>query len=85
MAEGEPFALIDKLKAEGRFEGAEQIVTIDGVRVEYGWLRPGPPRRTRRRWSCCASKPITQSPWTRIQAGFRQAISAVWPGIQLPF
>ena len=21
----------------------------------------------------------------RIQAGFRQAISAVWPGIQLPF
>ena len=44
MAEGEPFVLIDKLKAEGKFEGAEEIITIDGVRVEYqdgfGLARP---------------------------------------------
>ena len=35
MAEGEPFTLIDKLKAEGKFTGADEIITIDGVRVEY--------------------------------------------------
>ena len=85
MAEGEPFALIDKLKAEGQFEGAEQIVTIDGVRVEYadgfGLARPS------------NTTPVVVLRFEadnavaleRIQAGFRQAISAVWPGIQLPF
>src|SRR5574343_331384 len=44
MAEGEPFALIDKLKAEGQFAGADEVITIDGVRVEYpdgfGLARP---------------------------------------------
>ena len=44
MNEGEPFALVDKLKAEAQFNGAESILTIDGVRVEYadgfGLARP---------------------------------------------
>ncbi|HQA12086.1 phosphomannomutase/phosphoglucomutase, partial [Zoogloea sp.] len=44
MNEGEPFALVNKLKAEAKFEGAESILTIDGVRVEYadgfGLARP---------------------------------------------
>ena len=85
MAEGEHFALIDKLKDEGQLEGAEQIVTIDGVRVEYadgfGLARPS------------NTTPVVVLRFEadnavaleRIQAGFRQAISAVWPGIQLPF
>ena len=85
MAEGEPFALIDKLKAAGQFPGAEQIITIDGVRVEYadgfGLARPS------------NTTPVVVLRFEadnavaleRIQAGFRQAISAVWPGIQLPF
>ena len=85
MNEGEPFALVDKLKAEARFEGAESILTIDGVRVEYadgfGLARPS------------NTTPVVVLRFEadnavaleRIQAGFRQAISAVWPGIQLPF
>jgi len=85
MAEGEPFALIDKLKAEGRFDGAEQIITIDGVRVEYkdgfGLARPS------------NTTPVVvlrfeaddAAALERIQAGFRAALRAVWPGIQLPF
>jgi phosphomannomutase/phosphoglucomutase len=43
-AEGENFSLVDRLKAEGRFDGASEIITIDGVRVEYedgfGLARP---------------------------------------------
>jgi phosphomannomutase/phosphoglucomutase len=43
-AEGENFALVDRLKSEARFEGASEVITIDGVRVEYedgfGLARP---------------------------------------------
>ena len=85
MAEGEPFTLIDKLKAEGKFTGADEIITIDGVRVEYadgfGLARPS------------NTTPVVVLRFEadnavaleRIQADFRQALNAVWPGIQLPF
>jgi phosphomannomutase/phosphoglucomutase len=35
LAEGEPHALVAKLQATKPFPGAERVVTIDGVRVEY--------------------------------------------------
>jgi len=35
LAEGENFQLIGKLQNEVQFPGAEQVITIDGVRVEY--------------------------------------------------
>ncbi|TAK85518.1 MAG: phosphomannomutase/phosphoglucomutase [Betaproteobacteria bacterium] len=35
LEEGEPHALVKKLQASKPFPGAERIVTIDGVRVEY--------------------------------------------------
>jgi phosphomannomutase / phosphoglucomutase len=35
LEEGEPHALVEKLQASRPFPGAERIVTIDGVRVEY--------------------------------------------------
>jgi phosphomannomutase / phosphoglucomutase len=85
MEEGEPFALIDKLKREGRFNGAEEIITIDGIRVEYkdgfGLARPS------------NTTPVVVLRFEadnavaleRIQADFRQALIAIWPGIQLPF
>ena len=85
MAEGEPFALIDQLKAEGKFAGAEEIITIDGIRVEYadgfGLARPS------------NTTPVVvlrfeaddAAALERIQAAFRSALNAVWPGIQLPF
>jgi len=85
MAEGEPFALIDKLKAEGQFPGAEEIITIDGVRVEYadgfGLARPS------------NTTPVVvlrfeandDAALQRIQTAFRAALNTVWPGITLPF
>jgi phosphomannomutase/phosphoglucomutase len=35
LKEGENFALIEKLRAEAEFPGADRIVDIDGLRVEY--------------------------------------------------
>jgi phosphomannomutase/phosphoglucomutase len=35
LEEGENFSLIEKLTKEARFPGAKQIITIDGLRVEY--------------------------------------------------
>jgi phosphomannomutase len=34
-AEGEPHRVIDALRAQARFDGAEQLITIDGVRADY--------------------------------------------------
>ena len=85
MAEGEPFTLIDKLKAEGKFSNALEMITIDGLRVEYadgfGLARPS------------NTTPVVVLRFEadntvaleRIQTDFRQAIKAVWPGIELPF
>ena len=85
MAEGEPFALIDKLKAAGKFDGATEIITIDGVRVEYadgfGLARPSNTTPV----VVLRFEADNATALERIQAGFRQAISAVWPGIELPF
>ena len=85
MAEGEPFALIDKLKAEGRFDGAEEIITIDGVRVEYkdgfGLARPSNTTPV----VVLRFEADNAEALARIQDGFRQALTKVWPGIQLPF
>jgi phosphomannomutase len=33
--EGEPAKVVERLRAEAKFPGAREIVTIDGVRVEY--------------------------------------------------
>ncbi len=85
MNEGEPFALVDKLKAEARFEGAESILTIDGVRVEYadgfGLARPSNTTPV----VVLRFEADTQAAIERIQADFRRAIEGVWPGVQLPF
>ncbi len=85
MAEGEPFALIDKLKAEGRFDGAGEIITIDGLRVEYadgfGLARPSNTTPV----VVLRFEADNTAALERIQAGFRQALNGIWPGIQLPF
>ena len=85
MAEGEPFTLIDKLKAAGKFDGAEEIITIDGVRVEFadgfGLARPSNTTPV----VVLRFEADNDAALERIQAGFRQALNTVWPGIALPF
>ena len=85
MAEGEPFELVRRLKEQARFDGAQETITLDGVRVEYadgfGLARPS------------NTTPVVvlrfeaddEAALARIQQDFRHALEAVWPGIALPF
>jgi phosphomannomutase/phosphoglucomutase len=85
MAEGEPFALIDRLKAEGRFDGATERITIDGLRVEYpdgfGLARPSNTTPV----VVLRFEADNPAALARIQDDFRKAIRGVWPGVELPF
>jgi len=85
MKEGEPFTLIAALQEKGVFEGASQISTIDGVRVDYadgfGLARPS------------NTTPVVvlrfegDNPMAleRIQTQFRQQLLALNNNIRLPF
>ncbi len=84
-AEGENFALVERLKREARFADAREVIAIDGVRVEYadgfGLARPS------------NTTPIVvlrfeadnEAALARIQADFRRALLAVKPDAVLPF
>jgi len=85
LAEGENYTLMDKLKATARFEGAREVITIDGMRVEYadgfGLARPS------------NTTPVVvlrfeaddDAALQRIQEDFRRAILAVKKDAALPF
>ncbi|KAA3649548.1 MAG: phosphomannomutase/phosphoglucomutase [Proteobacteria bacterium] len=85
MAEGEPFELVRRLRERAAFDGADEVITIDGVRVEYpdgfGLARPSNTTPVVvLRFEADSSAAIE-----RIQAAFRSAIHTVWPGLTLPF
>ena len=85
LAEGENYTLMDKLKASARFDGAREVITIDGLRVEYadgfGLARPS------------NTTPVVvlrfeaddAAALKRIQEDFRRAILAVKADAKLPF
>ena len=85
MQEGEPFALIEDLRRNAQFAAAREIITIDGLRVEYadgfGLARPS------------NTTPVVvlrfeaddNAALERIQADFRRVLNAARPGLALPF
>jgi len=85
MREGEPHALIKRLQTEGVFEGASEIVRIDGLRADYpdgfGLARAS------------NTTPVvvlrfegdTADALARIQAAFRKQLLALAPHVKLPF
>ena len=85
LAEGENVRLVEALRAAGGFSGAREVITIDGVRVEYtdGFALARPSNTTPvvvLRFEADSTAALA-----RIQADFRRAILAVSPGAQLPF
>ena len=84
-AEGKNYAVIKRLQQEAKFPGAERVVDIDGLRVEYpdgfGLMRSS------------NTTPIivlrfeadTQAGIERIQAQFRAILLAAKPDAKLPF
>ena len=84
-ADGENFSLVERLRTEGKFPGADEIITIDGVRVEYpdgfGLARPS------------NTTPVvvmrfegdTMAALERIQRDFAAQILKLKPDARLPF
>lgn len=85
MAEGEPFALVEKLKAAATFTGERERITLDGIRVEYangfGLARPSNTTPV----AVLRFEADTPHALNRIQEDFRRALTGVWPGLDLPF
>ena len=85
MQEGEHYALIDKLRTTARFPTAQEIITLDGLRVEYadgfGLMRPS------------NTTPVivlrfegdNEAALKRIQEEFRQVLLGADKGLNLPF
>jgi phosphomannomutase/phosphoglucomutase len=85
LAEGEPHALIDKLKETASFTDALEVITIDGLRVEYadgfGLARAS------------NTTPVvvfrfeaeTEAGLTRIKEDFRRVLQSAKPDIPLPY
>jgi phosphomannomutase/phosphoglucomutase len=84
-AEGENYAMIDRLKATARFDAAREKITIDGLRVEYadgfGLARPSNTTPV----VVLRFEADNEAALKRIQEDFRRAILAVKPDAKLPF
>jgi phosphomannomutase/phosphoglucomutase len=85
MKEGEPHALIAKLQKEGRFPGARELITIDGVRAEYkdgfGLARASNTTPV----VVLRFEADNQASLERIQAEFKATLEAIWPGLHVTF
>jgi phosphomannomutase/phosphoglucomutase len=85
LVEGENYTLIEKLGKTARFEGAREVITIDGLRVEYadgfGLARPSNTTPV----VVLRFEADNAAALERIQGDFRRAILAVKPDAKLPF
>lgn len=85
MQEGEPHALIASLQQSAQFPDATDVITIDGLRVEYadgfGLIRASntTPVLTLR------FEADDFSALTRIQQAFRQLLNRARPDLKIPF
>jgi phosphomannomutase/phosphoglucomutase len=84
-AEGENHALITRLRKEAKFDGARDIITIDGLRVEYpdgfGLMRPSNTTPV----IVLRFEADDATGLARIQDDFRKVLLAANPALKLPF
>lgn len=85
LREGENFALIEKLQEEAKFPGAEEIIKIDGLRVEYadgfGLARSSNTTPV----VVMRFEAESEAALARIQGEFKRVILAAKPEAVLPF
>ena len=85
LKEGENFALIEQLQREAHFEGAREVIKIDGVRVEYadgfGLARSSNTTPV----VVLRFEADNAAALARIQGDFRRALLAAKPDAALPF
>ena len=85
LAEGENFRLIEALQKNAKFDGAIEVITIDGVRVEYpdgfGLARASNTTPV----VVLRFEADSDEALARIQGSLKQAILAAMPGVKLPY
>ncbi len=85
MEEGAHYALIEQLQKTARFPDAQEIVTLDGLRVEYadgfGLMRPSNTTPV----IVLRFEADNEAALKRIQDEFRTVLLAAAPGLKLPF
>jgi phosphomannomutase/phosphoglucomutase len=85
LAEGESFPLIARLQREAQFPGSDQIITIDGLRVEYpdgfGLARSSNTTPV----IVMRFEAESQQALERIQAEFKRVIVAAKPDASMPY
>jgi phosphomannomutase/phosphoglucomutase len=85
VTEGEQHALIARLQQTAEFTGADDVIRIDGLRVEYpdgfGLARAS----NTTPMIVLRFEADNPEALARIQGDFRRVLSAVKPGVTLPF
>ena len=85
LREGENYALIAKLRNDARFTDVRDIITIDGLRVEYadgfGLMRSSNTTPV----IVLRFEADDEDALNRIQADFRRVLLTANPNLQLPF
>jgi len=85
LTEGENYALIAQLQKTARFEGAKDVITIDGLRVEYpdgfGLARSSNTTPV----IVLRFEADNAAALKRIQEDFRRVLLAAKPDAKLPF
>ena len=85
LAEGEPHRLIAQMQQSVKFSGALEVITMDGLRVEYadgfGLARASNTTPV----IVLRFEADSETALKRIQADFRVALQSVKPGVALPF
>jgi phosphomannomutase/phosphoglucomutase len=85
MGEGEPHRLIAALQQQARFSDARDVITLDGLRVEYpdgfGLMRPSNTTPV----IVLRFEADSANALARIQDNFRRVLLAAAPDLKLPF
>jgi phosphomannomutase/phosphoglucomutase len=85
MQEGEPHRVMAQLRESAHFEGAREVIDLDGLRVEYddgfGLMRASNTTPV----IVVRFEADSAAALERIQAQFRQLLAAAAPAAQLPF
>jgi phosphomannomutase/phosphoglucomutase len=85
MQEGEPHRLIELLRRKGKFPGARELITIDGVRAEYpdgfGLARASNTTPV----VVLRFEADNAAALARIQNSFKTALERLWPGLNVEY
>lgn len=85
LAEGENVLLIEQLRQHAKFTNPQEIITIDGLRVEYGDGFGLARSSNTTPVVVLRFEAQTEAALQRIQADFKRVILAAMPSAKLPF